>query len=297
MTVSNFLGNCRIAFTSPASYAEFLKQHLEAAGAKAVWVPTIEIQRSDRTRAHIRETLTTHLSQVSGIAFTSRNGIDALAAELPQILTTETQLKNPFLLGALGRDVEGLSSLTALWAHPHSQILCPDIATPQALVELLGHGQGRSILCPVPRVVGLREPDVVPNFLAALEQSNWCAIRVDAYETAWNGPNCAQPLWLPNQPPEAMECVDGSPKTPQLLDIQALVFTSTAEVEGLLASFEALGVDPFAVLDPVLIAAHGPVTARGARALGLEVQVVSRDSSSFAGVVQALQDYWRTTPS
>ena len=49
-------------------------------------------------------------------------------------------------------------------------MICPDIATPQALVQELGDGQGRSILCPVPKVMGLREPDVVPSFWQPLKK-------------------------------------------------------------------------------------------------------------------------------
>lgn len=275
------LQNRRIAFTSPSPYSDFLQQYLKSARAEAIWVPTIAIQRSDRTRANIRTALTNHLSQVSGIAFTSRNGIRAIAEILPQVFSTLPPLSNPFYLAALGRDVELLSSLESFWKHPHRQVISPNIATPQALVQQLGNGKGQSILCPVPQVLQLREPDVVPNFLSSLEQFGWQPIRVDAYETIWRGPDCARLLLHQNNPEKA--------KT-----IDALIFTSTGEVEGLLKSFKSLGLDPLSKLKSMgmAIAAHGPVTAQGARAFGIDVQVVSQNSSSFTGVLQALQYYW-----
>jgi len=48
------------------------------------------------------------------------------------------------------------------------------------------------VLCPVPRVVGLEEPPVVPDFLRELEVAGWVPTRVDAYETRWLRPACAK---------------------------------------------------------------------------------------------------------
>ncbi len=43
----------------------------------------------------------------------------------------------------------------------------------------------------------------------------------------------------------------------------------------------------------VLLAAHGPYTAAGvANTLGLEVECVSKDFSSFDGLVAALARHW-----
>ena len=85
----------RIAFTSPASYAEFLQQQLEQAGAEAIWMPTISIQQSDRTRNAVQNALINHLSQVQGIAFTSRNGIRAVAEVLPKVFSALPKLNTP----------------------------------------------------------------------------------------------------------------------------------------------------------------------------------------------------------
>ena len=61
---------------------------------------------------------------------------------------------------------------------------------------------------------------------------------------------------------------------------------------GWLTHMQCLGLDPKHWLHNVVVAVHGPVTAQGIQSLGLDVDVVSQDSSSFAGVLQALQLHW-----
>ncbi|MCM1984491.1 uroporphyrinogen-III synthase [Lyngbya confervoides] len=271
--------DCCVAFTSPVSYGEFLRSQLESAGAIPLWVPTISIQQSDRLQAKVRQVIAAELHQISGLAFTSRNGIRAVASALSSV--DLPPLRTPFYLGALGRDAQLLSSLTEIYPHPHCQVVVPPVATPEALVEALGPGQGRPLLCPVPRVVGLTEPAVIPNFLKAIAHRGWRPLRLDAYETIWCGADCAAAL------------VQGGRVSQPVQKAAAIILTSTAEVEGLLKSLRALQIDPHRWLQGVVVAAHGPVTAQGIRAQGVQVQVVSSDSSSFAGVVQALGQYFQ----
>ncbi|KAF5208287.1 hypothetical protein FRX31_002126, partial [Thalictrum thalictroides] len=94
------------------------------------------------------------------------------------------------------------------------------IATPLSIVESLGFG--RKVLCPVPVVIGLDEPSVVPNFLEALSLNDWIPVKVSAYETKWAGADCAAPL---------LERL-------RMEGLDAIVFTSTAEVQGLVVSKE-----------------------------------------------------------
>lgn len=131
------------------------------------------------------------------------------------------------------------------------------------------------VLCPVPRVVGLDEPQVVPDFLCDLRAAGWTPVRVDAYETRWAGPLCAEGI------------VKGSEEG----GLDAVVFTSSAEVEGLLKSMEGfgLGFEGLRRWCPrLVVAAHGPITAAGAERLGVKVDVVSSRFDSFQGVVDVL---------
>lgn len=137
-------------------------------------------------------------------------------------------------------------------------------------------------MCPVPVVLGLEEPRVVPEFLRELGRMGWEAVRVGAYETRWAGPKCAESL------------LNGG------VVVHALVFTSTAEVEGLLKGLREIGLgwDGLRRMWPgLVVAAHGPVTAFGAERLGVKVDVVSSKFGSFDGVVDVLAHTWENSGS
>lgn len=146
-------------------------------------------------------------------------------------------------------------------------------------MEALGDGGGRKVLCPVPLVVELEEPPVVPGFLRELRDGGWEPVRVEAYETRWAGPRCAE----------------GIVRALEEVGLDAVVFTSSAEVEGLLKSLRefGLGFDDLKSRCPKLVvAAHGPVTAAGAERLGVDVDLVSAKFDSFDGVVDVLKCYF-----
>lgn len=123
---------------------------------------------------------------------------------------------------------------------------------------------------------------MVPNFLSNLAKRGWIAVRVDAYSTRWAGPNCAEKVVRMTEE----EC-----------GLDAIVFTSTAEVEGLLKSLKEMGMswEMMRMRCPrMLVAAHGPVTASGAERLGVGIDVVSSRFDSFDGVVDALAYRWNS---
>lgn len=188
----------------------------------------------------------------------------------------------PFLVSALGRDVDLLHEIgliDKLCPNPNRiRLLIPEVASPSGLVEAIGEGFGRRALCPVPDVVNLEEPSVVPEFLKELETGGWAPVRVSAYETRWAGLGCVEDL------------VSG-----KCGDMDAFVFTSTAEVEGLVKGLEVLGWSWSALRKrwpEMVVAAHGPVTAKGAERFGVVVDVVSSSFSSFDGVLDALALRW-----
>ena len=280
----------RIGFTTPAHYASRLQHLLHLEGAATVWAPSVSIQATD-TSCQI-SSLFSSSSPPAGIAFTSRAGIQAIHEALrrnpsPPDIPDGCHLAPHharFFLAALGRDADLALELDLFGVRSSNKVklIVPCEATPKAMVEELGFGNGRSVLCPVPSVQGgLEEPPVVPEFLAHLAQNAWFPLRMDAYVTTWIGGHCALPL-LP------------------LSSLDALVFTSTAEVEGLLKSLHTLNIPHVesSLNGPKpVIAAHGPVTAAGAARFGFRPHVVSRNSSSFHGIVDALDLYWRSLPN
>ena len=132
------------------------------------------------------------------------------------------------------------------------------------------------MLCLVPKVVGLDEPPVVPDFLKDLESGGWVPIRVDAYETRWVGPMCTERVVRKGEENEG--------------EVDVVVFTSSGEVEGFLKSLKEFRWDWGMVRrwPQLVVAVHGPVTAAGAERLGVDVDVVSSNFRSFQGVVDAL---------
>ncbi|KAJ0474186.1 uncharacterized protein LOC110912184 [Helianthus annuus] len=282
MTTSHRL----IAFTTPENYAARLTPLIHHKGWTPLWCPTVTVEPTTHTKSALLHYISPPNPQInlfSALAFTSRSGISAFSDALsdlrsPPLLPSGDQ----FIICALGKDTELVdNSFVGRICNNNERIkvLSPRISTPAGLVEELGLGGGRRVLCPVPVVVELEEPPVVPNFIQDLSSNGWVAMRVDAYETQWMGVECAK----------AMVQRDNGGV------VDAVVFTSTGEVEGMLKSLRAMGVYWGKVVERnpgVVVAAHGPVTAAGVERLGVRVDVVSRKFGSFEGVVDALDEFW-----
>ncbi|KAK3027583.1 hypothetical protein RJ639_042259 [Escallonia herrerae] len=283
-----------VAFTTPQSYAARLSHLLHLKGWSPLWCPTVVVEPTPHTKSNLQRYLSStpqtksRLQDFSAIAFTSRIGISAFTQAMDELaLPPLSPFGNTFTISALGRDSELLndSFVSQICKNPERiRILIPPVATPTGLVESLGFGRGKRVLCPVPLVVGLEEPLVVPGFLRDLSSNGWVAARVDGYETRWAGKKCAEVV-------VGMSSEEGGG------GLDAVVFTSTAEVEGLLKSLEEFGLDWEAVrkrCPQLVVAAHGPVTASGAERLGVGVDVVSSRFDSFGGVVDALAFKWKS---
>lgn len=269
--------NPTVAFTTPPNYAARLSHILSLNAFKPLWCPTLIIQPTPFT---LTPYLSPHsLDPFSALAFTSRTAIQAFLHATDPLPQSPLSPSGPtFTVAALGKDSELLDRdfLSRICASPERvKVLVPPTATPSALAAALGDGGGRKVLCPVPLVVGLEEPPVVPGFLRELRAGGWVPVRVQAYETRWAGPKCAE----------------GIVKASEEKGLDAVVFTSSAEVDGLLKSLREFGLgfsDLRRRCPRMVVAAHGPVTAAGAERLGVEVDVVSSKFDSFDGVVDVL---------
>jgi uroporphyrinogen-III synthase len=125
----------------------------------------------------------------------------------------------------------------------------------------------KNILVPVPEVVGVPEPDVIPNFVAGLENLGMKVTRVPTYRT---------------------RCLDKDIYEVELNlirqgKIDVIAFSSTAEVTSFLQM-----VDSKKDYEHCAIACFGPYTAANAKKLGLNVSIVAQDYSSFAGFALAI---------
>ena len=248
------LEGATVLITTPSPYAARLKSALHAQGAAVVHLEAVrtELLHGGDQRKLRRALLIDHRNG-DYVAFTSRRGIQgARRACGSQLTKAFTHGDKPFLAIALGADADALVACGV----PHERVLVPRVASPAGIVAMLrarvprAQRAATTVLCPVPRVVGLTEPPVVPRFLRALRRAGFGYARVDAYETRWPGAGRAA------RAATARLAVPGA--------IDAIAVTSTAEVEGLQRYCALYGVGLRRAAVPLV--AHGPVTAGGARA-------------------------------
>ncbi|KAE9466292.1 hypothetical protein C3L33_01793, partial [Rhododendron williamsianum] len=264
-----------IAFTTPENYAARLSHLLRLKGWAPLWCPTVLVQTTPHTKTSLLLQLSppkpnpnpnpnnkSSLESYSAIAFTSRTGISAFSEALEDAVEPPLlQYGDVFTISALGKDSELLNDAfieRICENRKRIRVLVPKISTPGGIGEELGFGAA----------------------------GGFCArCRVDAYETRWAGRECAGEV--------AARALGGREGGEGGLD--AVVFTSTAEVEGMLKSLGEYGLDWVRVKGKwpeLVVAAHGPVTAAGAERLGVGVDVVSERFASFEGVVDALALRW-----
>lgn len=255
------LAGRRVLITAPRTYALRFAQAILARGGLPILMPTIETALLD-DYAPLDDCLRRR-GDFGWIAFTSRNGIEALLYRCEQLGLGVAALAD-CRLAAIGRDAERLAELGL------GPDLLPDEPSPGGIVAALGRmpaSAGRSILVPAPLVEGVAEPDVIPNFVAGLEAIGMRATRVPAYRTR-----------LLDRARYAVEL--------DLLRrgaIDAVAFSSAAEVAGFLAM--VAGPEDYR---GCAICCFGPYTAANARQMGVAPTVVAADFSSFDGFAAAI---------
>jgi len=150
---------------------------------------------------------------------------------------------------------EGTAAAFRRWAGREPDLV-PRTFTTAALAHAFPRGHGR-VLC--------ARADVAPQgFEEALAAKGWTPLRVDAYRTK-------MPEWLPIGAREAL--ARGT--------VDAITFTSASSVRGFANAVSDVQGDP-------KIVCIGPVTAREARALGLDVAAVA-EPHTMEGLMGALE--------
>uniref|UniRef100_UPI0036F217E4 uroporphyrinogen-III synthase n=1 Tax=Trichocoleus desertorum TaxID=1481672 RepID=UPI0036F217E4 len=254
----------RILITAPRSYAARLSQALIAQGALPILMPAIATCHLENfTELYVA---LEHLDQYDWIAFTSRNGIEAFFERM-RSLELSFSLIEHCQICAIGKDAEKLAEF-GLKAD-----LIPEESSPQGITAELAKIPdiaGQVVLVPVPEVEGVPEPDVVPNFVASLQQLGMIVHRVPTYLT---------------------RAIDKALYTVELAllkqgQIDAIAFSSTAEVSSFLQMVSETDYQNCA------IACFGPYTAANTEKLGLPVQIVAADFSSFAGFAEAIAKFF-----
>jgi uroporphyrinogen-III synthase len=254
-----------ILYTTPRNYAGRLGRYLIEHGARAIWMPTIVIE--PMPDYSVFDDVLLNAEKYDWIAFTSRNGIEALLDRMGALGLAQADLKG-LRFAAVGNDAKALEQAGI------TPDIVPPVSSPIGIVNELkrqGYTSG-TVLVPAPEVVGMEEPEVVPDFIRDLEAIGLDTVKVPAYVTA--------------------RATDGLELGTQLLldgKVDVIAFTSRGEMESLLLH---LG-DKRDVLDgDTAIACFGPITAGGAKLRNLRVDIVADDYSRFQGFVSAMEDYF-----
>ncbi|KYC40185.1 uroporphyrinogen III synthase [Scytonema hofmannii PCC 7110] len=260
----------RILVTAPRNYALRLSNQLANQGALPLLMPTIEtcpLENFTELDSALQK-----IEQFDWIAFTSRNGIEAFLQRLDELQI------NPLILAkcrlcAIGIDSEKLA------AFGFKVDIVPKEPSPAGIIAELAKISNiakQTVLVPVPEVLGVPEPDVVPNFVAGLKQLGMNVTRVPTYMT---------------------RCLEKTVYDVELSlvrqgKIDAIAFSSTAEIMGFLKMFNSKSD-----YENCTIACFGPYTAANAKKLGLDVSIVSKDYSSFAGFTNAIASFFHPVSS
>lgn len=221
------------------------------------------------------------LSSYDLIAFTSRKGMQAVGERLRSLANGDAQMAAAMVnasdikIAALGRDATAAMHMLGVTAD-----IVPLESSPMGLVrhlEMEEDMKGANILCPVPKVKGMREPPIVPQFLDALRRGRFGVKEVGAYEV--------KPVQKGRLGRELEMLLGGG--------IDGMAVSSCGEAY---AMKEVLGEERLIKLrrksaaKELIVAVHGPYTAEGVeKSLGLE-PYVSEDFSSFAGLVAVLEN-------
>jgi uroporphyrinogen-III synthase len=184
-------------------------------------------------------------------------------------LNISTSVLKNCQLCALGKDAERLLSFCG------RVDLIPTESSPAGLVAELSklpNIHEKTVLVPVPEVVGIPEPNIVPKFISSLKNLGMAVTRVATYTT---------------------RCLDKSIYGVELSlirhgTINAIAFSSTAEVESFLQM-----VNSKTDYEHCVVACFGPYTAANAEKLGVSVSIVSEDYSSFEGFAEAIAKFFK----
>ncbi|HEY7138670.1 MAG TPA: uroporphyrinogen-III synthase [Methylomirabilota bacterium] len=253
----------RILVTRPRAQAARLAGLLEAYGAETITLPTIEIGPPEDWRP-LDEAIRS-LASFRWVVFTSVNGVAAFRERLTRAGLDARSLA--------GRQVAAIGPETAeaLRRDGIEPDLVPSEYRAEGLVDALGARLGRGDAVLLVRATEARE--VLPRELQAR------GVRVTvapAYRTAFGG-------------------ADGDDVRALLESrrIDVVTFTSSSTVRGLVALLAP--ADPRRLLDGVIVAAIGPITAETAAEHGLRVSVMPHEYTVPA-LADAIAGHFEASP-
>lgn len=264
-----------VLITAPASYSRRFAHALEAHHLSPLAIPLIETLPTADT-ASMQALLAHDLQDVDYVMFCSRCAIESFCEALTHKYgdaagTTAgssriAEVVASCAFATIGKDGDYLAE--RLHVQP---TVCPAEPSPSGIAAMLGEDAaiaGRTIAVLAPCVQVIEEPDVVPRFIAQLTALDMRILRVDAYVT--------RPVSETTAAGAARVLLDGA--------VRGVAFTSSAEITVL------LGASPQCLAN-VNVWCFGPYTGGFAAKLGVKVDCMATDFSSFDGFAAAIEQH------
>ncbi len=257
----------RVVVTAPSGYSDRLAGLIEKEGGEPVIVPAIETVINPRSSGIDR--VLDHPQEYDLVVFSSRKAVQAFferarARHLPD------SLLDRFRFSAMGRDKDYLRE-----NFGRDVAVDPEEPSPPGIIGALRKIKGVagwSIAVIAPKVVGLTEPDVIPDFMKSLKELGIKAEKIEGYITR----------------PAAAGDYGQELHMIKSRNVDLIAFTSTAEIEALIL---LLGGEKWININ--IVACFGPYTAANARRMGVEVDFVGKDFHSFEGYVDGIAEFLR----
>jgi len=249
----------RVLVTRPQEQASHLSHLLAEAGAQPIELPAIRTEPPETWEA--LDAALRRLPDYDWVVFTSANGVRYLFARL-EVLGKDARAFASCQIAAIGAGTAEVLRQRGLRA---------DFVPAEYVAEALAAGlaqqglAGKWVL--LPRAAEAREvlADSLREYGAAVDE-------IAAYRT--------------------VAVLGASERLRRLLEeksLDAITLTSSSGVKSLLSALGESGIEH---LTGVALACIGPITAKTARDLGLEVQIVATEYT-IPGLVEALERYYR----
>lgn len=255
----------KILVTAPTNYNNRLSKLIDESDAEAIKMPSIKIILNYNNPS--LDTFFHNLSKYKYICLPSRNAIKVFFTKAKLLNIDHSNLSRP-IYSAIGKDVEYLKTFNI------DKILECKQASPQGIINALKLEidiTNKRIAVLTPEVIGLNEPNVIPDLLKDLKNIGLQVNRINAYTTKIN---------------------DDADFSKEINDIKSgkidlIAFTSSAEIEALISI-----IGGKKELKDTKISCFGPYTSFNAKRLGLTPCFVSKDYSSFQGYIESMKSYF-----
>ncbi|HFX18228.1 MAG TPA: uroporphyrinogen-III synthase [Flavobacteriales bacterium] len=239
-----------ILITAPENYTQKLGLLFKKEGAKIWQYPAIKTYINPDLSSLKKQVL--KLNKNTLVMLPSRMAIEAFFKAYKQISPQPDLSEIKFF--AFGNDQNYLKD-----KYDISVAYQPEETGPNGIVtHLKSTKKTDKILVLAPKVIGVPEPDVIPNFIHDLKSIGMQPIKIQAYITEANDFKNTSLIKAINQN-----------------NLDLICFTSTTEIMALLKAF------PLKTIQNIPIACFGPYTGQNAQKLGLKPVYIGQKYGDF----------------